>query len=110
MILILKNCVHMRVAKNWPAQCATWMKERGAMAQEQKRVQLPIIGILLAAVVAGVSVVTWRRIAKPKQPAKVSKHKVENSSQDALNYWTKDKMRSTHETNMPNVNNLERKQ
>ena len=76
------------------------------MSQQQRRIQLPLIGIVLLGLLAGVYLFAVRRFGKQDPTDKVAKHTVE-SPEDALKYWTEDKKRKAKPVEMPNVNNIE---
>jgi hypothetical protein len=46
-----------------------------------------------------------KRISKPGSSASISKHSVETPSEEALKYWTADKMRKAKPADMPKVTN-----
>ncbi len=75
------------------------------MSQQQRRIQQPLVGIILLCLFVGVYLVAWKkRDAKPDPSAKIIKHPMETHPDDALKYWTKDKMRKAKPAPMPNVN------
>jgi hypothetical protein len=78
------------------------------MSQQQKLIQLPLIGTLLLCLLAGVYLLAWKRFSKPGPSARIKKHPVETSSDEALKYWTADKMRNAKPARLPNVNALKR--
>jgi hypothetical protein len=82
-----------------------WMKVRGMMSQQQKIIQLPIVGMFLFGLLALVFLVGRKRSSEPEPSGAVSKHTVGNSSEDALKYWTADKMRKSKPAKMPHVKN-----
>ncbi len=71
------------------------------MLQQRRRVNLPVVGTILLGLLAGVYLFAWKRFAKPS--LKVVKHKVETSPDQALKYWTADKMRDAIPAPMPHV-------
>jgi len=84
------------------------MKERGKMSRQQRLIQLPLVGTILLCLLVGVYLFAWKRFSKPDTAAKIIKHSVDTPSEDALKYWTADKMRKAKATNLPNVNTLDR--
>ena len=77
------------------------------MLQQRRRVNLPLVGMVLFGLLAGVYLFAWKRFAKPS--LKVVKHKVETSPDDTLKYWTADKMRDAIPAPMPHVSAPDRK-
>ncbi len=86
---------------------ASFMKERGTMSQQKRLIQLPLIGTILLCLLAGVYLVARKRSSKPDPSATIIRHSVDTSSDDALKYWTADKMRSAQGANLPNVKALD---
>jgi hypothetical protein len=84
------------------------MKERGMMSQQQKFIQLPLVGTLLLFVLGGLYLMVRKRFSKPGPPIKIKKHSVEKQSDDTLTYWTADKMRNAKPANLPDVTTLKR--
>jgi len=78
------------------------------MSQQQRVIQVPLIETILLSLLVGVYLFAWKRFAKPTPAATIMKHSVETPSDDALKYWTADKMRNAKAAEMPNVNALER--
>ena len=86
----------------------SFMKERGVMSRQQRRIQLPLVGTILLCLLVGVYLLAWKRFSKPDPSATIIKHSVETPSDEALKYWTADKMRNAKGANLPNVNALSR--
>ena len=78
------------------------------MSRQQKLIRLPLVGTILLCLLVGVYLVAWKRFSKPAPSATIIKHAVETPSDDALKYWTADKMRSAKAAPLPQVNDLER--
>ena len=78
------------------------------MSRQQMLIRLPLGGAILLCLLAGVYLVVWKRFSKPGPPARIVKHSVETPSDDALKYWTADKMRNAKAAPLPNVNALDR--
>lgn len=78
------------------------------MSRQQRRIPLPLVGIVLLCLLLGVNWLVWKRFWKPGRSSKVVKHKVETNSDDALKYWTSDRMQSAKPVELPNVDTLER--
>jgi hypothetical protein len=70
------------------------------MTRQQKLIQLPLIGTVLLSLLAGVYLLAWKRFSKPR----IKKHSVKTSSDEALKYWTADKMHNAKPAKLPNVN------
>jgi hypothetical protein len=77
------------------------------MSQQQRFIQLSLVGTILLGFLVGVYLFAWKRVPKPNRSAKVVKHHVETSADEALKYWTADKMRKAKATNMPSTDALE---
>ena len=78
------------------------------MSRQQKFIYLPLVGTILLCLLVGVYLAAWKRFSKPAPPAKIIKHPVETPADEALKYWTADKMRSAKAAPMPKVNDLDR--
>ena len=76
------------------------------MPQSRRPVQLPLISFISLCMLVVLTFLLWRRFMKPESEPSVTRHSVENSPDDALKYWTADKMHNTSATNMPTVNEL----
>ncbi len=74
------------------------------MSQQLRLVQLPLVGVILLCVLVGVYLFASRRFAKHGPAGKIIKHTVDKNPDDALKYWTADKMRDAKPAPMPNVN------
>ncbi len=79
------------------------------MFQRQRRIQLPLVGTLLLCLFVGVSLLAWKWLAQSESSGSVKKHSVNTSAEDALKYWTADRMRKAKATNMPHIGAPERK-
>jgi flagellar basal body-associated protein FliL len=84
------------------------LKERGMMSQQSRLIQLPIIGMFLLGLLAIAFWVGRKRSSHQEPASAVRKHTVETSSEDALKYWTADKMRKAKPAKMPNVKGIDR--
>jgi hypothetical protein len=78
------------------------------MSRQQRLIQLPLVGTILLCLLVGVYLFAWKRFSKRAPATTIIKHSVETPSDDALKYWTADKMRNAKAAEMPNVNALER--
>jgi len=72
------------------------------MLQQQRFIRLPLVGTVLLCLLVGVYLFAWKRFSKPT-PARIIKHSVEAPAEDALKYWTADKMRDAKPAPLPNV-------
>jgi hypothetical protein len=84
------------------------MKERDIMPRQSKPIQLSLIGIVLLGLFIGVYLIAGKRFSKPNPADAVIKHSVETPPDEALKYWTADKMRNAKPAPMPNVTPLDR--
>jgi hypothetical protein len=73
------------------------------MVQQQRLIQVPLIGTLILGFLIGVYLVAWKWFAKPEPEPEIVKHKVDTSSEDTLKYWTAEKMRKAKPAPMPHV-------
>ena len=78
------------------------------MSRQHRFIRLSLLSTILLCLLVGVYLLAWKRFSKPDRSAKIEKHSVETSSDDALKYWTADKMRNAKAAPLPNVNDLER--
>lgn len=80
------------------------------MSRQQKLTLLPLVGTILLCLLVGVYLAAAARkhSSKPAPPAEIIKHPVETPSDDALKYWTKDKMRKAKPAPLPDVKDLDR--
>lgn len=78
------------------------------MSQQQRLINLPLVGTILLCLLVVVYLFAWKRFAKPAPAATIVKHSVETPAADALKYWTADKMRKAKPAQMPNVKALKR--
>ncbi len=85
------------------------MKERGKMSLQQRLIQLPLVGMILLCLLAIVYLLAWKRFSKRDPAATIIKHSVDTSPDDALKYWTADKMRNAKPAKLPHVKALKRK-
>ena len=79
------------------------------MSRQQRLIILPLVGTILLCLLVGMYLAAWKRRSKSNPQAKITKHSVETPAEDALKYWTADKMRSAKPAEMPKVNALSRK-
>ena len=78
------------------------------MSRQQRLIYLPLVGTILLCSLIGVYLLAWKRFSKPGSSTKIVKHSVETPSEDALKYWTEDKMRNARAARMPKTNALSR--
>jgi hypothetical protein len=79
------------------------MKERGMMSRQQRLIQLPLFSTLILCLLAGVYLFAWKRFPKRKSSSSIEKHTVDTPADEALKYWTADKMRNAKPVDLPNV-------
>jgi hypothetical protein len=80
------------------------------ISRQQKLIYLPLVGITLLCLLIGVYLfATKRRFSKSKSTpsTRIVKHSVKAPSDDALTYWTADKMRNAKAVPLPRVNALD---
>jgi len=78
------------------------------MSQQQRIIYLPLVGTILLCLLVGVYLAAWKRFSKSTPSNKITKHKVKTPPDEALKYWTADKMRNAKAAPLPNANNLDR--
>ena len=78
------------------------------MTQKQKLIYLPMFGTIFLCLLVGVYLAASKRLSKPEPSATIVKHKMNTPSEDALKYWTADKMRNAKAVPLPHVNDLDR--
>ncbi len=74
------------------------------MSRQQRLIFLPLVGTTLLCLIVGVYLAAWKRFSKSTPSTTIMKHSVETPSDDALTYWTADKMRNAKAAPLPNVN------
>jgi hypothetical protein len=82
------------------------------MSRQQRFIYLPLVGTTILCLLIGVYLFAWKRRlskSKPTPSTTVVKHSVEAASDDALTYWTGDKMRNAKAVPLPRVNTLDQK-
>ncbi len=73
------------------------------MLQQRKFIQLPLVGAILFCLLVGVYLFASKRFSKPGDSTGVVKHKVDTPAEEALKYWTEEKMRKAKPAKMPKV-------
>ncbi len=73
------------------------------MSQQRSFLRLPLAGPLIICLLTGISVFLWRWCLKSDSSEPVSRHTVDTSADEALNYWTADKMRKARPAPLPHV-------
>ncbi len=78
------------------------------MLQQRRFIRLPLVGVLLLGLLVGVflAMAARKRLAKASDAAGVVRHSVDTSAEDALKYWTEEKMRNAKPAKMPKVKNV----
>jgi hypothetical protein len=85
------------------------MKVRDMMSRPPRRlIQLPLVSTFVLCLLAGVYLLVWKRFAKTGPSAEVRGHAVDTRPDEALKYWTADKMRNARGAALPDVDSLER--
>ena len=77
------------------------------MLQQRRFIRLPLVGVLLLGLLAGayLAMAARKRLAKADD-AGVTRHSVDTSAEDALKYWTEERMRNAKPAKMPKVKNV----
>lgn len=73
------------------------------MFQQRRGIQLAVVGAMLLSLLVGVYLFAARRSAKPDAASSIKKHTVDTSADDALKYWTKDRMRKAKPAKLPHI-------
>lgn len=76
------------------------------MSQQQRLIQLPLIGTVLLCLLIGIYLAASKRFSKPDPAGKVRKHTVKTRPDEALAYWTAKKKRQARPAEMPKVDDL----
>jgi hypothetical protein len=79
------------------------------MVQQRRLIYLPLVGVALIGLLAGVYLLAGRRFMKKDAQGGVARHTVETPAEDVLKYWTADKMRSARPAPLPKVDASEKK-
>ena len=75
---------------------------------QQRIIYLPLVGAILLCLLVGVYLAAWKRFLKSTPSNKVTKHTVKTLPDEALKYWTADRMRNAKAAPLPRVNTLDR--
>jgi len=78
------------------------------MTQQQRLIFVPLIGTIVLGLLVGAYLAASKRFTKSTPSNKVTKHKVKTPPEEALKYWTSDRMRNAKAAPLPGVNNLGR--
>jgi hypothetical protein len=78
------------------------------MSRQQRLIYLPLLSTILLCLLVGVYLLAWKRTSKSTPSTTIVKHSVETPSDDALKYWTADKMRQAKAAPLPQVKALDR--
>ncbi|HLI06298.1 MAG TPA: hypothetical protein VKV40_07010 [Ktedonobacteraceae bacterium] len=77
------------------------------MSQQNRLIQLPLIGVIVLALLLGLFLAGRKRGPKT---GKVVGHKVETPAEDVRKYWTAERMRDAKPVPMPHLTDGEGKQ
>jgi hypothetical protein len=81
------------------------------MSRQERSISLPLVGAILLCLLIGIYMI-WRRTLNNQEDANnasnIAKHSVETNPEDALKYWTADKMRNAKPAEMPKTDKLKR--
>lgn len=83
------------------------LKERAIMSRQQSLNFFPLVGAALLCLLVGTYLFAWKRSSKRVPATTIVKHTVETSADDALKYWTADRMRAAKPAPMPQVTTLD---
>jgi len=86
----------------------SFLKERAVISQQQRLIYLPLVGTIILCLLVGLYLVVWKRFSKSTPSNKVTKHTVKTPPDEALKYWTADRMRNAKAVPLPRVNTLDR--
>src|SRR6266581_2024872 len=64
------------------------------MSQQQRLIYLPLVGTILLCLLVGLYLAAWKRFSKSTPSNKVTKHTVKTPPDEALKYWTADRIRN----------------
>ena len=74
------------------------------MSQIRRRIQLPLLGMLLLSLFVGVYLAACRRFTKKSASSgTIAKHTVKKPANDVLKYWTAGKMHGAKGVDLPKV-------
>ncbi len=76
------------------------------MFRQTQFMRLPLIGMIILSGLVAVYLFAGKRFSKPVPAARIRKHTVKTAPEDALKYWTEDKMRKAQGAEMPRVNKV----
>ncbi len=86
----------------------SFLKERAMMSRQQRLIYLPLVGTILLCLLVGVYLAVWKRFSKSAPSIKVTKHSVKTPADDAIKYWTADRMHKAKAVPLPRVDTLDR--
>ena len=78
------------------------------MSQQQRLIFLPLIGTIILGLLVGAYLAASKRFSKSTSSNNVTKHKVKTPPEEALKYWTADRMRNAKAAPLPKVNTFDR--
>jgi len=76
------------------------------MPQQKRLIYMPLLGTITLCVLVVAYLAASKHFTKSTTSNKVTKHKVKASPEEALKYWTSDRMRNAKAAPLPGVNNL----
>src|SRR5258708_4294876 len=86
----------------------SFLKERTTMLQQQRLIRLRVGARVLFCLLVGGPLFAGRRFSNPALSATFINPRVETPADDALKYWTADKMRDAKPAPLPNVDTPDR--
>jgi hypothetical protein len=72
------------------------------MLLPQRFILLPLVGVLLG-LLAGLYLAAYKRASKAAASGNIASHKVKTHPDDALKYWTEERMRNARPAPMPHI-------
>ncbi len=78
------------------------------MITRQRLIYIPILGSIVLSLFGVLFLARRKRSSKSTPAKKVAKHRVETAPDEALQYWTADRMSNAKAAPLPEVKNLNR--
>jgi hypothetical protein len=86
----------------------SFLKERTFMSRQQRLIYLQLVGTILLYLLVGVCLAASMHFSKSTPSTKVTKQSVKTPADDAIKYWTANRMRKAKAVPLPKVNTLDR--
>jgi len=78
------------------------------ISRQWRLLQLPLVSTIFACLLVGLYLFACKRFSKPDPSATISRHSVDTESDEALKYWTANKMRHAKPADLPHIDDLDR--